>query len=253
MILGIDIGNTSIEFAMMLENGEVFCKHRIVTEKTETAAVYYENNINDFAAGQKVSGVIISSVVPEINDCLNRICIDIFGFKPLFVSCKLNTGLKIRYDNPESLGADLITAAAGAVKKYGSPLIVVDIGTATTFSVVNGKNEYLGGMIAPGPYTSMKALASMASQLPEIEMTASPNVIGTNTADCMKIGTITAHSAMTDGMIDRVKRSLALSDITVIATGGFAGLITEKCRNKIICDENLIFAGMYEIYKMNPR
>lgn len=252
MILGIDAGNTSIEFALITENGSVESKHRIATEKKATAE-YYKNSLKTFIGKQMISGAIISSVVPEINTFLEKSCAEIFDVMPLFVSSRLNTGLDIGYDNPEKLGADLITAASGATVKYKMPLIVVDIGTATTFSVVNENRKYLGGMIAAGPCTSMKALASMTSQLPEIEMSFTDSVIGTNTADCIKIGTLTAHSAMIDGMIDRVKQSLAVSDITVIATGGFSEAVTKMCVHKIIIDENLIFTGLYEIYKRNAK
>ncbi|MEZ3421870.1 MAG: type III pantothenate kinase [Eubacterium sp.] len=248
MILGIDIGNTSIEFALLHENGRVERKCRIATEK-EGSHRYYQENIKAFIEKNSVSEVIISSVVPEINSCIKKVCTEYFGKEPLFITSRLNTGLHIRYDDPEKLGADLITAAAGAAEKYNLPLIVADIGTATTFSVINKNREYLGGMIAAGPLTSMKALAAMASQLPETEiMTASEQIIGTNTEDCIKIGTVTAHAAMIDGMIERVKKSLGISDITVIATGGFAEKISSLCHHQMIADENLIFTGMYEIY-----
>lgn len=252
MILGIDIGNTSIELALLSENGSVMRKHRFATEKKESID-YYIKNIRIFSDNQSVSGIAVSSVVPEINNLIEKSCEKIFCLKPLFVTCDINTGLRLKYDNPAKLGADLITAAAGAAVKYKLPAIVVDIGTATTFSVLNEKAEYLGGMIAAGPCTSMKALSAMASQLPEIEMTAAEKTIGTNTRDCIRIGTITAHAAMIDGMVDRVKESIGFKDITVAATGGFAEMIIGMCAHKIIFDENLIFTGLYEIYKLNSK
>lgn len=252
MILGIDVGNTSIELALMGKNGDVLHKKRMDTIKSETAD-YYKSMIASFSAEEQTDGVVISSVVPEINPSLEQACTQLFGNQPLFISSRLKTNLKIKYDHPERLGADLIAVGAGAVLKYNAPVIVVDIGTATTFSVVNEKNEYLGGMIAPGPHTAMKALSENASQLSETDMHAIDKVIGTNTADCMKIGTLTAHAAMIDGMISRVKKSLCVSDICVIATGGFAEPVTAMCENEIICDENLIFTGMFEIYKLNTK
>lgn len=247
MLLAIDAGNTNI-VAALIENGRVIKEYRYPTAKSEKA-VYHKKQLDNFAAD--ISGVIISSVVPEINDALNAACSELAETTPMFVSAELNTGLDIRYEHPDKLGADLIAVAAGAVKDYGAPVLVIDIGTATTFSVISEKKEYLGGMIAPGPLTSMKALADMASQLPEIELDFTDHIIGTNTIDCIKIGTLTAHCAMIDGMIDRVKAYLQLSDIHIIATGGFSEKIMQKCNHKIICDKDLIFTGLYDIYNRN--
>lgn len=251
MILGIDAGNTNI-VAALIDNGNVFRECRYETKKKEKAE-YHKQYLKQLAGGYEIeiSGVMISSVVPEINACLEKVCSELVEKAPVFVSAGLKTGLAIRYDAPEKLGADLISAAAGAVKKYGSPVIVIDIGTATTFSVVNEKKEYLGGMIAAGPKTSIKALASMASQLSETELAATDKAVGSNTAECLRIGALTAHAAMIDGMIDRVKKSLNLSDVQIIATGGMAGNIISLCNHKIICDDTLIFYGLHYLYELN--
>lgn len=249
MILGIDVGNTDIVTAL-LESGKVIKEHRYPTDKNENAD-YHKKNIEKLTCNHSVSAVIISCVVPEVRDNLTQVCIQLFGLTPLFVSSELDTGLMIKYDNPEKLGADLISVAAGAVNKYGAPVLVIDVGTATTFSVINGNKEYLGGMIAAGPYTSMKALSAMTSQLTETELEPTDKIIGTNTADCIKIGTLTAHSAMIDSMIDRVGDSLGVADIKVVATGGLSKLLIPMCTHKIIYDNDLIFSGLYEIYKLN--
>lgn len=248
MLLGIDVGNTNI-VAALIDNGEVIAQCRYATAKNEKA-LYHKKQLDHLTSNQVVSGVIISSVVPEVNDDLKEACSEL-AEASIFVSAGLDTGLDIRYDHPNKLGADLIAVAVGAVKRYGAPVIVIDIGTATTFSVINEDREYLGGMIAPGPLTSMRALASAASQLPEIEPDFTGSVIGTNTIDCMKIGTFNAHSVMLDGMIDKMKEHLKLSDIRLVATGGFSEKITRMCSHKIICDQDLIFAGLYDIYKRN--
>ncbi len=251
MILAVDVGNTSTELALLnIENGSVKAKFRY-SSKTQKTAQYHKDNISEFVKNSSVSGIVITSVVPEISAFLNQACIELFNFQPLFVSADIKTGLEIKYDYPEKLGADLIAAAAGAVSKYGSPVIVIDVGTATTFSVVNDKNEYLGGLIAPGPVTSMKALASMTAQLPAVRLEITDKVIGTNTADCINIGTVTAHCAMIDGMLERVKKSLCCSDVNMVATGGFSKDLMPLCRQKMLYDENLIFAGLYHIYKLN--
>lgn len=248
MLLGIDVGNTNI-VAALIDNGEVIAQCRYATAKNEKA-LYHKKQLDHLTSNQVVSGVIISSVVPEVNDDLKEACSEL-AEASIFVSAGLDTGLDIRYDHPNKLGADLIAVAVGAVKRYGAPVIVIDIGTATTFSVINEDREYLGGMIAPGPLTSMRALASAASQLPEIEPDFTDSVIGTNTIDCMKIGVFNAHSVMLDGMIEKVKDHLKLSDIRLVATGGFSEKITRMCSHKIICDQDLIFAGLYDIYKRN--
>lgn len=248
MLLGIDVGNTNI-VAALIDNGEVIAQCRYATAKNEKA-LYHKQQLDHLTSNQVVSGVIISSVVPEVNDDLKEACSEL-AEASIFVSAGLDTGLDIRYDHPNKLGADLIAVAVGAVKRYGAPVIVIDIGTATTFSVINEDREYLGGMIAPGPLTSMRALASAASQLPEIEPDFTDSVIGTNTIDCMKIGVFNAHSVMLDGMIEKVKDHLKLSDIRLVATGGFSEKITRMCSHKIICDQDLIFAGLYDIYKRN--
>lgn len=251
MLLGIDVGNTNIVIAL-IDKDNVIKSFRYDTAKQKTTE-YHKEHILEFVGNQKIDGTIISSVVPEINDCLEQVCFDITGVMPIFVNARLRTGLDIKYDNPDKLGADLITAAVGAVCKYGSPAVIIDIGTATTFSVINEKNEYLGGMIAPGPAVSMKALASKASQLPEIELEATDKIIGTNTIDCLKIGTLTAHAAMIDGMLDRIQNHLDTADLNIISTGGISEEITSLCNHKIICDKNLIFIGLNEIYKLNNK
>ena len=249
MILGIDVGNTNIVAALM-DAGMVIKELRYPTVKNEKSA-YHKPYLTKLISDCYVSGIIISSVVPEMNDCLITVCESLFEITPVFVTAALNTGLNIKYDNPEKLGADLIAAAVGAVKKYGSPVIVADIGTATTFSVINEKNEYLGGMISPGPYTSMKALSQNASLLPEVELEPVDKVIGTNTVDCIKIGLLTAHSAMLDGMLERVMNELNCDSVKVIATGGFSKAIVPMCKHKLICDCDLVFSGLYALFMMN--
>lgn len=250
MLLGIDVGNTNI-VAWLIDKKGVHNEYRYETNKKSTH-IYHQEHLKNFIEGEKIEGVIISSVVPEINEELNQAIINELEIIPMFVNANLKMGITIKYVNPNKLGADLITGAVGAVNKYnGGPLIIIDVGTATTFSVINENNEYIGGMIAPGPKISMKALAMMASQLKEIELTVTDKVIGTTTEECMKIGTMTAHSAMIDGMLEKVINELKAPNVKIIATGGEAKEIINMCIHKIISDKNLIAYGLYEIYKMN--
>lgn len=250
MILGIDVGNTNI-VAWLIDEQGVHKEYRYETDKKSTY-IYHQEHLKNIIEGNKIEGVIISSVVPEIKEELNRAIINEVEIFPMFVNANLKIGIDIKYVDPNKLGADLITGAVGAVTKYnGGPLIIIDIGTATTFSVVNRNNEYIGGMISPGPKISMKALATMTSQLKEIELTATDKIIGTTTEECMKIGTMTAHSAMIDGMLEKVFDKLKVSDAKVIATGGEAEAIIGMCKHKITLDKNIIAYGLYEIYKNN--
>lgn len=246
MILGIDIGNSNIDIALMDKHGVI--KKECYEMGKE---MQYEEYLRKIIGDNNITGIIISSVVPEINETIKQAVINICEKIPIFVNSELKLGITIKYDNPQKLGADLISVAVGAVTKYKNPVIVIDIGTATTFSVINRNKEYIGGMIAPGPHTSMKALATMTAQLPEIELVTSNKVIGTNTIECMKIGIITAHAAMIDGMIERVLNELNESNVKIIATGGGAKDIIDMCTHKIIWDKDIIFNGLYEIYINN--
>lgn len=250
MILGIDAGNTNLVAALMDKDG-LHSVHRFDTLKQESA-LYYTKHLKRFSAcSSDIEGIIISSVVPEINGLLDEACKRIFDLSPMFVSAALKTGLVVQYDNPEKLGADLICDAVGAVSKYGAPAIVIDMGTATTISVVNEKMQYLGSVISPGPLTSIKTLASSASQLPEVEFEIVDKAVGTNTADCIKIGVFNAHCFMLDSMIDHIKNRLALQSVQVVATGGLSEVISKKCSHAIVYDRDLIFDGLYKLYKLN--
>ncbi len=259
MILAIDVGNTNI-VAGLLKEGSVSYAKRYETGKSKGYEYHYKELkgfIEDIkresnkSVDKEIEGAIISSVVPPLNSILKKAVKDAIGCEPLFVSHALETGLQIKYDDPSKLGADLICVAAAAVVKYGAPVIVIDIGTATTFSVVNKNKEYLGGAIAPGPYTSLKALGKLASQLPENGFEFTDKIIGTNTLSCMSIGAFTAHAAMIDEMCFRMSKELGGEKVNLVATGGPAGEITSMCRNEIKYDRELMLTGLWEIYKMN--
>ncbi len=249
MILGIDVGNTDT-VAAIIENGKPVRQVRYRTVKDETDVCGSEN-FRRIINGYDLEGVIISSVVPEANSRIAALCFELLRKEPIFVSSKLNTGLTYKHKNPEKIGADIICGAVGAVKKYGYPVIIVDIGTATTFFAVSGSGVCLGGAIAPGPHISMKALVSAASQLGEINLIPTNNAIGTSTEECMKIGLLTAHAAMIDGMLERIKEEMGEENVIAVVTGGRSRQIIPMCKQEIICDENLLMYGLYELYIMN--
>ncbi len=163
----------------------------------------------------------------------------------------IKTGVNIKIDDPAALGADLVCGAVGAMEKYDPPCIIFDLGTATTISAIDRNRFFLGGSIIPGVKVSLKALSSTAAALPDINTELSGDVlIGTNTVDCMKSGSIIGTASMMDGMAVRYKEAIG-QDAAVIATGGLASSILPFCREKFILDETLLIDGLYVLYKKN--
>lgn len=162
----------------------------------------------------------------------------------------VKTGLNIMMDNPGQLGADLVADAVAGLAEYPVPFIVIDMGTATTVSVVNEKKQYIGGMILPGVRISLDALTSRASQLSGISLEAPKRIIGKNTIDCMKSGLLYSNAAALDGIVERIEEELG-QKTTVIATGGLAKKVIPHCKREIILDEDLLLKGLLVIYEKN--
>lgn len=255
MILAVDIGNTNIVVGGFDEDKIVFVE-RISTDTSKTELEYvvefhalidiYGIEMNQF------SGAIISSVVPPLNQIIATAIKKFFGIDALLVGPGLKTGINIRMDNPASVGADLIVNAVAGLKKYGYPLIMIDMGTATTISVLDDKKNYVGGTIMPGVRVSLDSLVNRTSQLPKIALEAPENVIGKNTIDCMKSGIIMGQAASMDGMIDRVWKELGYTT-KVVATGGLAPRIIPNCVHDIIIDDELTLTGLKIIYEKNQK
>ena len=256
MILAVDAGNTNIVAALM-EDEKVISTKRFATGKDQSDKYHYEELlklVNECCAAtdKSVQGSIISSVVPCINKRIETACEKITGKSPLIVDNTINTGMTICYDNPSKLGADLICDGAGAVKKYGAPVVVIDIGTATTFLIIDETKKYLGSVITPGPITAINALTQMASLLPDGEFMPTDSIIGKNTYECMSIGTYTTHSAMIDGMIQRFEEKLG-DKVKYIITGGPAKDVVKLCKKNLIFDDDLLHYGLYTLYELNKR
>ena len=254
MILAIDVGNTNIVLGGLSQD-EIHFTCRLSTDRFKTSdeyAVIFRNllEMHRVDPGQ-IEGGIISSVVPALKKTLYDAVERITGQKCLIVGSGIKTGLNIRIDNPGQLGSDRVADAVAAIAEYPKPLMIFDMGTATTFAVVDRNGCYLGGMIMPGALIGLDALTSRTSQLPQISLAEKPkHVIGTNTVDCMKSGMIYGNAAMLDGIIDRVAEELGEMP-TVIATGGLSGLIVPYCRRKVIHDEFLLLKGLRIIYRKN--
>lgn len=255
MLLAIDIGNTNILIGG-IKDDEIIFKARIATDRTRTSDQYgveIKNMIE--ALGAKISDIsdcIISSVVPPVFNSVRTGVIKIIGKQPMVVGPGLKTGLNIHMDVPSQVGSDRIVIAVAALAEYQAPLILIDMGTATTIEVVEPENRYLGGVIFPGVKVSLDALTSRAAQLPGISLDQPKQVIGKNTVDCMRSGTMYGNAAMIDGLVDRIEEELGHRS-TIIATGGLARFITPLCRRDIIVEKDLLLKGLNLLYKKNKR
>ena len=252
MIFAIDVGNTNIVIGGC-EDGKIVFRERLSTNHTATdleyAAIFktaFEMNGIDM---KKLTGSIISSVVPSVTLGVKAAAEKLTGAKAMVVGPGIKTGLSIKIDNPAQLGSDLVVDAVAGIAYYSVPLIVIDMGTATTISVIGENKDYLGGMILPGVSVSHDSLISRTSQLRKVALEPPKKLIGTETVECLKSGIIYGNAGALDGIIDRLFAEMG--ECTVVATGGLAGVITPYCRNKIILDDDLLIKGLVEIYKKN--
>ena len=253
MILAIDIGNTNIVVGC-IDKEKIYFIERLSTVRTKTELEYAIDlkTVLDIYHIRRtdIEGCIISSVVPQITNVAKLAVEKILKKEALVLGPGVKTGLNIMLDNPGEMGADRVADAVAALTYYPVPLVIVDMGTATTVSVVDEKKRYLGGMILPGVRVSLDALTSRASQLSGISIEEPKKLIGKNTVDCMKSGILYGNAAAVDGIIDRIEEELG-QKVTAIATGGMSGKISPHCRRKIIQDEDLLLKGLLVIYEKN--
>lgn len=254
MLLAIDVGNTNIVLGCF-DGDTILFRERVSTNQQATDLEYISLirtalDLNGIR-GEQITEAIISSVVPSVTATLRRGIQKFTGCEAMVVGPGIKTGLSIVIDNPAQLGSDLVVDAVAGIHEYPLPLIVIDMGTATTLSVIDSKKRYLGGVIMTGVAVSTDALVSRTAQLPKIAYEAPKHVIGTNTIDCMKSGIMFAGASALDGMIERIEEELG-EPCTVVATGGLAGAITPLCRHEgIILDDDLLLKGLRLIYQKN--
>ncbi len=253
MILTIDIGNTNIVLGGFF-NEQLKFVARIATDATLTEDEYAGKlltilNIHNVAQDM-ISGAIISSVVPPLNRIMEKAVRFVCNVEPILVGPGVKTGINIHCDDPSSVGADLICCCVAAHNLYGSPCLIVDMGTATKILYVNDKGTFEGASIIPGVMMGLKALSSGTAQLPQVGLEAPKSVIGKNTVDCMRGGVVYGNAAMLDGMLDRYLEEIG-KDIPVVATGGMANVIVPHCKHKITLDGDLLLKGLYTIYQKN--
>lgn len=255
MLLAIDIGNTNIVIGF-IKDDKILFEARIATDRLRTADQYSVEIKNMMRAygveNSDIEGCIISSVVPPVLDAVRTGVMKIIGKNPMVVGPGLKTGLNIHMDTPSQVGSDRIVIAVAALSEYPAPLILMDLGTATTIEVVSSDNVYEGGVIFPGVQISLDALVSHASQLPGISLDKPKKVIGKNTVDCMRSGIMYGTAAMLDGLIERMEAELG-QKATVIATGGIAQFILPLCQREIILENDLLLKGLNIIYKKNRK
>ncbi|MDN3451142.1 type III pantothenate kinase [Planococcus sp. APC 3906] len=253
MILVMDVGNTNIVLGVYGEQ-QLLHHWRLETDRHKTEDEYgmqIKMLLNDSGLGfEAIGGIIMSSVVPPIMFSLERMCQKYFHIKPMVVGPGVKTGLNIKYDNPREVGADRIVNAVAAIHEYGTPLIIVDFGTATTYCYIDERQQYMGGAIAPGIGISTEALYNRASKLPRIEIARPANVVGKNTVSAMQAGIVFGYVGQAEGIIARMK-SQSKQKPTVIATGGMASLIAAESSMIDKVDPFLTLKGLYLIYKRN--
>ena len=253
MVLAIDVGNTNIVLGGF-EGEEILFRERISTNDTATVLEYASMIKTAFEmydiSPKRVTGAINSSVVPNVTSTLRNAVKKYIGTDPLVVGPGFKTGLSIIIDNPAQLGSDLVVDAVAGLNEYTAPMIIIDMGTATTLSVINSKKQYMGGMIVPGMAVSHDALIARTSQLGKIAFETPKKVIGSNTVDCIKSGILHGNASMLDGLVERINEELGES-CCVIATGGLANVIVPLCKTDIILDEDLLLKGLMVIYNKN--
>ncbi len=256
MLLAIDIGNTNVVIGCLDENNNAQKLFRMVTDLKKTE--------DEYASGMKMilqhngvdcngfEGAIICSVVPPLTEIFRTAVEKIIGCKALVVGAGVKTGLNIMIENPASLGSDIVAASVAAMAEFPLPVIVVDMGTATTITVVDEGNRYIGGAIVPGVALSMSALSAGTSLLQKVTIEAPKKCISSTTTECMQSGAVYGNAALLDGMIDRFEQELGCS-ASLVATGGIAAKIVPHCRHAIVYDENLLLRGLAIIYRKNKR
>ena len=256
MILAIDVGNTNIVLGGVDKGKDIFSV-RLASDRNKTADQYaldiqgilnmYHVEVSD------IEGGIISSVVPYLQSVIPQAVRILTGIDIMVVGPGIKTGLDIRTDNPAAVGSDLIVGAIAAKAKYKLPIAIVDMGTATTVSVMDENGAYLGGMIIPGLWTSVNALSSLAAQLPNIDRAAgNAKVLGTKTVDCMRSGSLIGCAAMLDGIIDRVEEELGMS-VSAVLTGGVSPLVAPYCKRSFYLEPDILIRGLELLYERNRK
>lgn len=253
MILTVDIGNTHTVLGGF-EKDELIFTARISTESKQTEdewAIKIFNALTIYRVNPNaVNGAILSSVVPPLNTAMKKAIQSLFGIDPIVVGPGIKTGINIHCDIPSSVGTDIICACVATHYLYGSPAMIIDMGTATKLMVVNKAGAFIGVSIVPGVMMGLDALSEKTAQLPKISLNVPERIVAKNTADSIKSGAIFGNASMIDGMIDRVNEEIG-EVLPVYATGGMSSMVLPHCKHKITRDEHLVLKGLNILYKKN--
>ncbi|MCC8111447.1 MAG: type III pantothenate kinase [Ruminococcus sp.] len=253
MVLAIDIGNTNIVIGGF-EQSEILFVERISTNQNSTVlefVVSIKTILELYHIPQtSIEGSILSSVVPSINYVMCTAIQKLADCSVIIVGPGVKTGLQIAIDNPAQLGSDRVADAVAALEEYQPPIVIIDMGTATTLSVIDENKRHIGGMIVPGVNISLQALTDCTAQLPKISLTPPKNCIGKNTVECMKSGILYGAAGCIDGLLDRIDKTFPDTP-TYVATGGLAEFIIPHCRHQFQVDELLLLKGLRSIYWKN--
>ena len=256
MILTLDIGNTNIKTALF-EGMEMRQYWRISTDRQRSSDelglllmnLLQYNRIDH----SQIDGIMMSSVVPQINFTVEHMCRNYFGIEPMKIEPGVRTGINIKYENPRELGSDRIANAVAAYELYGGPCITIDFGTATSFGVISEKGEFLGGAICPGLKLAADALTERTSKLPRFELAKPESVIGRSTVTNMQAGIVYGYIGQVKYLVERMKQELNAPHAKVIATGGLAVLEAEESNVIDVMDGLLTLKGLCLIHAKNAQ
>jgi type III pantothenate kinase len=254
MLLAVNVGNSQTHIGVF-SGEELRSEWRVSTQARRTsdeAALIFQEllSFEGLSFSRQVTGVVVSSVVPSQTAALRDMVTGYFHFDPILVEPGIKTGMPVLYENPRELGADRIVNAIAAYAIVQGPLIVIDLGTATTLDAVSAKGEFLGGAIAPGVEISANALWTVAAQIGKVELLMPKSIIGRTTAEAVRSGVLIGAASMVDGMIERLQKDLG-GDAAVVVTGGLAPLILEECQSSMLHEPSLTLKGLRIIYDRN--
>ena len=253
MILAVDIGNSNIVMGG-IDGDEILFEARLRTDATKTSDEYCVDlkmmlDVYDVRT-EDVEGMIVASVVPQVLNSVKTALKKLTGKNALVVGPGLKTGLNIKIENPAQTGADIVVGCVAALRQHKPPLIVIDMGTATTMIVLDETGAMIGGCICPGVKISLDALTDRTALLPGLQLDQPKKAIGRNTIDCMRSGIMMGNACMLDGMIRRMEEELG-QKTTVVITGGIAKFIEPLCTTEMIYDKDLLLKGLATLYREN--
>lgn len=256
MLLGIDIGNTNIVIGVF-EGDELIHNWRIASDLQRSSDEYgliFRQLLEIHGFGyEDVDDVIISSVVPKLTHTIPAVCSRYIGKEPMMVGVGTRTGINIRYDNPKEVGGDRIVNSVAAYELYGGPIVVVDMGTAISFDVIDEKGHYQGGAIAPGIGIASEALFTRTSKLPKVDLIDPVVAIGRTTVQSMQSGIVYGYIALIDGILEKIaeEMEIPIDQLNVVSTGGYTRLIAQNSKYIVEIDPELTLKGLKIIYDKN--